>query len=167
MVKSLKSHRERNTKFGMMFITTVMFCMVLKSSSEQINQLSQSLLQRTMGGDIMVIQAPNKFGKFQESYAFKQQKHKLVGKPKPNAKHLDAEKLEALMASYQGAGKVEGHSFISQGIDWELYSDFELRSPYKSMNVRLMATSPNHMETVDTSYLQVSELWQPQMDQLP
>jgi len=71
------------------------------------------------------------------------------------------------MANFKTEGIVQDHSYISQGIDWELYSDFELRSPYKSMKVRLMATSPKHMDVVDTSYLQISELWQPKMKELP
>ena len=56
--KSLVSHRERNTKFGMMFITTVMFFMVVKSTSTQMNSLGQSLVQRAMGGDLAVITIP-------------------------------------------------------------------------------------------------------------
>ena len=54
ILKNLCSHRERNMKFGVMFMTTVMLCIFVKSFNLQLNELMVNGVQRVMGGDIVV-----------------------------------------------------------------------------------------------------------------
>ena len=82
---------------------------------------------------------------------------KSNGKVKKERKYLDEVALSNLMDEYRQLDTVEQYSFVSQGIDDVIQSEFELRSPFKNMKVRLMTTSPQHLEVTDNRYLIVSE----------
>lgn len=50
--KNLKAHKDKNTKSGIMMLTTVMFLIFLNSFSEQITTLMMDSVRNYLGGDL-------------------------------------------------------------------------------------------------------------------
>lgn len=54
-MKNLDSHRSRNMKLGMTFLTTVMYAMLNNSIKIQMRDLVLMSIERAMGGDLLMM----------------------------------------------------------------------------------------------------------------